>query len=56
MLLKICHMTQTNMISFKQTHANETNSYNKTDAIHNTSWTNIQIQLFLENNILLNFK
>ena len=26
-------MTQTNMISFKQTHANETNSYNKPSTI-----------------------
>ena len=31
MLLKICHMTQKNMISFKQTHTNGTKSYNKTN-------------------------
>ena len=28
-LLKLCHVTQTNMISFKQTNANRNNSYNK---------------------------
>ena len=47
-------MTQKNMISFKQTHANETNSYNKPFTIRIEQ--NIQIQVFLENNILLSFK
>ena len=28
-MLKVCHMIQTSMISFKQTHANENNSCNK---------------------------
>ena len=32
-LLKICHMTQANMISFKQTHANGNNSYNRSFTI-----------------------
>ena len=40
-------MTQTNMISFKQTQANGNNSYNRPFTIRRTN-----IQVFLENNVV----